>query len=78
MQSKKFRNKTTGEIVTQIPILDIANYEEVQKWSDYDKCKALKIRPTMHVRNYERVFTNERDRLEADAIMDKLGILLCD
>lgn len=50
----------------------------VKKWSDYDKSKELHIRPTMHVRDYERVFTTERDRLEADAIMDKLGILLCD
>lgn len=28
MQSKLFRNKTTGEIVTQVPIHEIANYEE--------------------------------------------------
>ena len=31
MQSQKFRNKTTGEIVTQVPIMDIANYEEVEQ-----------------------------------------------
>ena len=31
MQSKKFRNKTTGEIVTQVPLMDIANYEEVEE-----------------------------------------------
>jgi len=27
---KKFRNKTTGEIVTQFSILDINNFEEVK------------------------------------------------
>lgn len=31
MQSKQFKNKTTGEIVTQVPIMDIANYEEVDE-----------------------------------------------
>lgn len=29
MQSKQFKNKTTGKIVTLVPLLDIANYEEV-------------------------------------------------
>jgi len=28
--SKKFRNKKTGEIVTQFSILDIHNFEEVK------------------------------------------------
>ena len=27
MESKKFKHKTTGEIATQIPILDIGNWE---------------------------------------------------
>lgn len=30
IKSKKFRNKITGEITTQIDLLDIANYEEVK------------------------------------------------
>jgi len=28
--SKRFRHKVTGEIVTQIPILEMRNYEEVE------------------------------------------------
>ncbi len=36
----RFRNKTTGEIVTQVPILDIANYEEMPS----EEAKAI-IRP---------------------------------
>lgn len=31
MTSKKFRDKRTGEIVTQIPILEINYYEEVEE-----------------------------------------------
>ena len=31
MQSKQFRNKTTGEIVTQFNIMDINNFEEVKE-----------------------------------------------
>jgi hypothetical protein len=31
IESKKFRHKVTGEIVTQIPILEIGNYEEVEE-----------------------------------------------
>lgn len=30
IKSKKFRHKITGEITTQIDLLDIANYEEVE------------------------------------------------
>lgn len=30
IKTKKFRNKTTGEIVTQFSILDIANFEEIE------------------------------------------------
>ncbi len=29
--SKKFRNKKTGEIVTQFDILEIADFEEVEQ-----------------------------------------------
>jgi|TARA_Y100000310_G_C20574416_1_gene759747 hypothetical protein len=29
--NKKFRNKTTGEIVTQFVLTDIANFEEVEE-----------------------------------------------
>lgn len=29
--SKKFRNKKTGEIVTQVPLLDINDYEEIKE-----------------------------------------------
>ena len=29
MESKQFRNKTTGEIVTQFNIMDINNFEEL-------------------------------------------------
>jgi hypothetical protein len=29
IKSKKFRNKKTGEIVTQIPILEMNDYEPV-------------------------------------------------
>jgi len=29
IRSKQFRNRKTGEIVTQIPILQINDYEEV-------------------------------------------------
>jgi hypothetical protein len=31
IESKKFRNKKTGEIVTQVPLLDIGDYDEVEK-----------------------------------------------
>lgn len=31
IKTKKFRNKITGEIVTQFNILDIANFEEVKE-----------------------------------------------
>ena len=31
IKQRKFRNKITGEIVTQIPILEIANFEEVKE-----------------------------------------------
>ena len=31
IKSKRFRNKKTGEIVTQFSILDIADFEEVQE-----------------------------------------------
>ena len=30
IKTKRFRNKETGEIVTQIPILEISNYEEIE------------------------------------------------
>jgi len=30
IESKKFRNLKTGEIVTQFKILEIANFEEVE------------------------------------------------
>lgn len=29
IKSQRFRHKTTGEVVTQIPILEINDYEEV-------------------------------------------------
>ena len=32
IKNKKFRDKRTGEIVTQVPILEINNYEEVEEW----------------------------------------------
>ena len=31
IKNKKFRDKRTGEIVTQVPILEINNYEEVEE-----------------------------------------------
>ena len=31
VKSKKFRNKKTGEIVTQVPLLDINDYDEVKE-----------------------------------------------
>jgi hypothetical protein len=30
IEPKKFRHKRTGEITTQIPLLDIGNYEEMK------------------------------------------------
>lgn len=30
IKQKKFRNKETGEIVTQVPILEFSKYEEVE------------------------------------------------
>jgi len=30
IQSKRFRDKRTGEIVTQVPILEISHFEEVR------------------------------------------------
>tara|TARA_R100000458_G_scaffold11194_1_gene8928 strand:+ start:9530 stop:9643 length:114 start_codon:yes stop_codon:yes gene_type:complete len=29
IKSKKFRHKVTGEIVTQIPLMEISQYEEI-------------------------------------------------
>lgn len=50
----------------------------LKKWSDYDTSVRLHLRPMLHVRDYERIVTNERDRLEAERIIDRLGIVLCD
>jgi hypothetical protein len=38
---KKFRNKKTGEIVTQFRLLDIANYEPVEEKRTRKKLKRV-------------------------------------
>ena len=50
----------------------------LKKWSDYDKCKALHLQPTINEYDFERVFTTETDKQIAEQLMDKLGILWCD
>ena len=34
-ESKKFRHKQTGKIVTQVPILELSSYEEVEECSGH-------------------------------------------
>lgn len=36
IKSRKFRNKLTGEIVTQIPMLEIRDYEEIEDEEDLE------------------------------------------
>lgn len=38
IRSRKFRNRKTGEVVTQVPILDIADYDEVEEKEAGMKC----------------------------------------
>ncbi len=63
----RFRNKTTGEIVTQVPILDIANYEEMPS----EEAKAI-IRPEWDKMQEYITDTEEKKRLDADERMTKL------
>lgn len=37
IRSKRFRDKRTGEIVTQIPILEISPFEEVRDEEECDE-----------------------------------------
>lgn len=50
----------------------------VKKWSDYDMCRKAGIRPDINIYDFERVFNTVELQEQAQAVMDRLGIVFRD
>lgn len=50
----------------------------VKKWSDYEMCKKAGLRPDINIYDFERVFNTAELQEQAQAVMDKLGIVFRD
>jgi len=66
MENKKFRNKTTGEIVTQFNISDTKNFEEVVDTKVEKRKKLFK-------EIYGSCISSDYDELETEEIVEMLN-----